>query len=802
MAAPPVLPPRFPQVAIPPTVPQQRVTQPVIPVPTVPTGIRVPVPSPRVPVVTAPRVPVPSPRVPVVTAPRVQVITAPRVPTVPVPSPRIPATTAPIVPPVRVPVPSPRVQAPTLRVTVPTPTVPQPLTLVPAPRAQIPVPTGRPQQQRITFSPEMIDEATIIALANTLNQPNFFNLLEFVGDYYHNDEALISDERYDEIVAIYEAKYGPYDVVGAEPRGEMVNLPFHLGSLRKVKEEAELATWLANFPGPYIIQDKIDGLTLLIYARMSQGRLVVSAYSRGRKGRGKDLTHMLAYLPIPRITTEIAIRGELVMHKETFARVGGGYKNPRNLVSGIAGAKERFNPTLARELSFYAYRIITKNQSPEDDINELRALGFQVPNPVSATTLTKEILTNYYNTRQQQAPYEMDGLVIYQNRVGIYPDRDEPRHVVAFKTGTETAITTVLDVVWRGSMGRKLKPRVYYDTKFLSGADLNYASGYNARFIVDNGIGPGARILLTRSGDVIPKILSVIEPAPGGPTLPDPNVHGQYGWNENQVEFILAENNMDVFVGQLKHFLTTLGVKNAGRKRLESIVAAGIDNINDLLRVQPQQLEQIQGIGPTLSSQLYQDIHAAVTNVSLARIMDASGHFPGIGERRFEDILAVHPDLLDFIYLNTEEAISRIQEVRGIKTLAVNIMSNLPRFVGWLTNNPMITIERPRPVQTFVAPPRLTTLTFAPTQVPAQVPTQAPTGNRLAGQTIVFSGFRDRDLENQLKDLGARVTTSVSRNTTMLIIKDIRDKKGKALEAEAKGIPIISREEFIARYLG
>jgi NAD-dependent DNA ligase len=861
---PPLITPQFPQVTVRPTmVPQTQVT-PVIPRPTgvvpivpivptvpivpkqptitlgtiptqiVPTVPTVPVPTvtkPITPIVTRPTfptVPVPTVPVPTVTKPITPVVPRPTVPTVPVPTvtrpitPVVPRPTLPtqIVPTVTRPI-TPNVPRPTLLTqivpTVPVPTVTRPITpVIPKPTVgTVPVP------QVIGFTPDMIDEDTIVDYANKLDKVNFANLLKFLDDYYHNDESLVSDETYDELIDMYEAKYGPYTIVGAEPTGEKVQLPHYLGSLRKIKKDNELTTWLEAYPGPYIVEDKIDGLTLLLVSTTTMGRRVTSLYTRGGGYRGLDVSHLLQYMRLPHINVDIAVRGEVVLTKEAFARVGAGFKNARNLVSGIVNAKKQFNPTIARELSFYAYRIMNKAMTAEDDIKELQTMGFSVPNPVAAQTLSKDILENYFKQRKEQAPYEMDGLVIYQNKVGEYPTGEAPRHVVAFKTGTETGVTTVTNVVWRASKDRLLKPVVHYETINLSGADLQKASGYNARFIVNNNIGPGAKILITRSGDVIPKILSVITPAPGGPDIPNPAVHGKYSWNENEVEFVTTEENPEVIAGRIKHFLDTLGVKNAGRKRVEAMVAAGIKGIYTLLRVSPQQLSGIPGIGPTLSNQIYTDMHERITNVSLARIMDASGIFPHIGERRFEAILEVHPNLLDFADLDEEEIANYIRGVKGFNTLADEIAGNLPDFVEWLKQNPMITIEQPAaPTITPAILPlgKLTItpgpLTITPTPIQLQIgqptmitqPTQViqPTGgNKLAGITVVFSGFRDRDLEDLIRKNGGKVTGSVSRNTTFLIMKDMRPEnmKGKAQEAQEKGVPLITKDDFIKRYL-
>jgi len=127
---------------------------------------------------------------------------------------------------------------------------------------------GMTTKNLIEFTPELIDEATIIDLANTLDNQNFFNLLEYLSSAYHNDESLISDKIFDELVDIYEAKYQPYTKIGADPTREKIKLPYYLGSLRKIKQSRDLELWIKSYKGPYIIEDKIDGLTFKIWNRI------------------------------------------------------------------------------------------------------------------------------------------------------------------------------------------------------------------------------------------------------------------------------------------------------------------------------------------------------------------------------------------------------------------------------------------------------------------------------------------------------------------------------------------------------
>ncbi len=633
----------------------------------------------------------------------------------------------------------------------------------------------------LVFTNESIDPGTIIQSANTLGQGNFNRLLDFLGDAYHNNESLVSDEIYDALMAIYEAKFAPYTRVGADPKKEKVDLPYYLGSLRKLKEEAELSSWMATYPPPYIVEDKIDGLTLLYTSFQGQRRL----YTRGGGYEGLDVSHLLNYVhfPAPSVTGDIAVRGEIVLTKEAFARVGAGFKNARNLASGVIGSKKSFNPVIASAMSFYAYHILNSNQTPEGQLQQLLTMGFLIPCPTIAASLTKATLTAYFDGRKLQAPYEVDGLVIYSNLALPYPTGDNPKHVVAFKTPTETVVTKVTEVTWEASKDRLLKPIVHYTPVMLSGAELSRASGYNARFIETNQIGPGAQIVITRSGDVIPKILAVIQPAPGGPSFPNPSTVGIYTWNSNRVEFLLTEDTAEVMTNRLLYFIRGLDIKNVGRERLRVLVDSGIKTTTQLINATPQQLAVI---GPGLSQQLYESLREKLSNVPLGTLMAATEFFPHLSEKRFDAILEVYPNLLEWAYADPASIAAQIRQVKGFDNLADDVAYNLRSFADWLRTNPSIMVRSTTP------------------QGPSAV--QGVSGvvsANLQGKTVVFSGFRDKDLESQIKARGGKVSTSVSGNTSFVILKQIspENMKGKAQEAQKRGVSLISKEDFQNTYL-
>lgn len=612
-------------------------------------------------------------------------------------------------------------------------------------------------------------------LINKLNKKNFQLLLEWLDDNYHNNISLVSDYTYDKFVDIYQEKYGEYNKIGALPKSNKVKLPYFLPNLKKITEEKEINRWLSKYDVNFIVEDKLDGLTLMLIFKNGD----ISAYTRGDGTYGQDVSHLVPYLTLPKISDNLVLRGELLITRDDFNQLlengvttqdGTIFKNSRNMISSVVNSKEGMNVQIINLAKFYPYRIIYSsnnyfNEIPSKQLKVLQRYGFEVPNYSIHENLTMEILINEYTTRNKYAPYDMDGLVIYPDMNIDYPDTEAPSDVKAFKMINETAVTIVTEIFWRASMNNYLKPTVYYLPVELSGATLSKATGNNARYIIENGIGKGAKILITRSGETIPKILEVIESVE--PDYPDPNVHGEYDWNENEVELVVKNINSDVIVNKLYHFVNTLEIKNLGRKRLEILVEHGINNVEDLILMDINFLQSLPGIGTKLSLQIISDINKIVSHVSLAKLMDASGFFPSIGEKRFNVILSQIPNLLS---LDDNSLLTLLPQVDGINKLSLIIVENLPYFNDWLNNL--------NKINTFIDKTNVI-------------------GNDLEGKTYVFSGFRDKKLEENIVSRGGKVVSTVNKNVSAVIMKDIDDIKGKAEKALKFGIPLIDKKNFL-----
>ena len=106
-------------------------------------------------------------------------------------------------------------------------------------------------------------------------------------------------------------------------------------------------------------------------------------------------------------------------------------------------------------------------------------------------------------------------------------------------TDEQIANVKVIQVIWKPTKDGYLKPKIEIEPTNLVGVTITYATAFNARYIVDNNIGPGAEIKIIRSGDVIPYILEVIKGAKKGPQMPE----FPYKWNDSNVDLILKDEN-------------------------------------------------------------------------------------------------------------------------------------------------------------------------------------------------------------------------------------------------------------------
>ena len=296
-------------------------------------------------------------------------------------------------------------------------------------------------------------------------------------------------------------------------------------------------------------------------------------------------------------------------------------------------------------------------------------------------------------------------------------------------------------------------------------------------------------------GDIIPKVLKTIKPAKkdkiGYPTVP-------YRWNKSKVEFVIDTTNADaqvdheLLVKRLVNFCQKMDIKHVSKGLLERFVTHGVQSIHDLINLTKQQLMDMDGIQDRSSDKILHSIQGAIINVPIEQVMVASNCFgSSLGTKKLK-IIATSLPMIDYVVKGKKVSIatlmSRIVELDGFSTKsAQEFIDGFDDFKQFMKNNPTIIIA------TNVDATNVDATNVDATNTATQ-------GNKFKGFVVVFSGVRDKALEKFIEDNGGRVTNTISKETTHLVVADVNGTSGKITKARGKNIPILTLAVFQKKY--
>jgi len=586
-----------------------------------------------------------------------------------------------------------------------------------------------------------------------------------------------TDAEFDALVDFYEQGTGKkVNLIGSRPSERVVELPYVMPSLDKIKGknvEKDLNKFLERYPAPVLIQDKLDGISILAVYENNNLKI----YNRGDGQYGQDISYISDYINFPRISHTMVVRGELIMHKsdfenlqETLTNTTNKMKKARTLVNGAITKKDA-SSSLLKYCRFYAFEIVYNtviSSTPEYNIHQLREYGFDVPFSEVITTPTVNSLTDILTTRREEAPYEIDGIVLISNIPMIYSSENEnPKHKIAFKIDT-LVISKVLNIEW-GLTSRYgyLTPIIHIEPVDILGSEVCKASGHNAKYIMSKQLGIGALVEVTLSGDIIPQVANVLI---SSPNIPAPSI--PYHWNESGVEILVNDLNIypEIRIQSIASFLTHLSIKCCGVATITKIFyGANIQTIDGFLVMKEVQISHIAGLGDKSASNICAEIQKGIKNATYPKLMVGTGIFgEGIGEQRFSDFIEAYPS-----WKYSDVTVEEVERIPGFgPIISQKIATFLPDFKEWFWN-------------------RITLFGHLEGQ---KNKIEGPMD--LKGQIIVFSGFRDDTLKTQLENRGAKVPTSLTKSATMLIVKSLTEPSTKMTEAQTRGIPIVEKNHF------
>jgi len=588
-------------------------------------------------------------------------------------------------------------------------------------------------------------------------------------DYHYTlGNPIITDKEYDQLrEQLYklDPKNKYFKLIGCETTDNCVKLPYHLGSQTKIKEDKDLQKWIKKYnSNNYIISEKLDGISA--FYNKTENKL----YTRGNGKIGTDISHILPHINLPEINTE-NVRGELIIPKHKWKSEYG--SNARNVVAGLVNAKIP-NITLLPFVDLVIYNVLDKPITLEQQLKLIKTNC--VKYQLFKEPLTIEDLKLTLNTFKSNSNYEIDGIVITDNSKH-YPNikSGNPDFSFAFKNAEldESAITTVIDVQYKLSKDNRYKPRVIFTKVKLDQVNIECASGYNAKFIQENGIGKDAKIKIVRSGQVIPKIIEVIKKVK--PKMPD----GDWEWDETNTDAIFVkkedqESPQEQRIGRTTHFFKTLGIKNLAEGTIIKLYNKGFTTLESILDIKdPNDLKGIEGIGDKKIEIIMNCIQDALNYTEgLENIMDGSNIFDrSLGSKKLKLIINNYTNILtDNIILDDLIKIKGIGNINAQQFLKG--FDNFKIFYNKYYSNVNVPVD---------------TLSIS-------LPHLDP---RLIGKKVSFTGVRDKDLEKLIEQHNGKVVSTVSKTVDVLITKDLNSTSTSMKKAKEFNILIIKNDDII-----
>lgn len=662
--------------------------------------------------------------------------------------------------------------------------------------------------------------------------------------YYVLDDPEISDAAYDALMnelRALEAEFpelqtpdSPTQRVGAPPleafdkvehARPMLSLAnaFNIGEVRHWYER--VCRLVGHNRIEWVVEPKIDGVAVAV--TYVHGRLVLGA-TRGNGAVGEDITPNIRTvrqiplevpvpgarrrsndelpplrenLPTPR---RLEVRGEVYMRLTDFERLNQEqaaagertFANPRNAAAGSLRQLDS-RITAQRPLSFFAYGtgILDDGvniQTHWEVLGYLGGLGFPINPDARHFTNFEEALAyaEAWMSRRDELDYEVDGAVFKVNSLELQEQLGvvgrEPRWALAFKFPASEAVTTLKDI--KVNVGRTgvLNPIAILEPVPIGGVIVSHATLHNEDYIRERDLRIGDRVVVKRSGDVIPKVLRALPefrdgdeiiwkmptrcPACGEPVVRLPGEAATYCVNSACPAQLIR---------QVEHFVSrgAMDIEGLGSKLAERFVTEGLlRDVADLYTLERARLESMEGLGAKSAQNLLASVEASKDR-GLARVLTALG-IRHVGSTVAELLAEKYPTIDDLMAASKADLLD-------IKGIGPQIAESL---TDWFRHEPnRRVIEKLR-----AAGVNLTSRRVAP-RGPAP----------LAGLTFVLTGTLPSMTRDEARALiegaGGRVTGSVSNNTDYVVAGD--SPGSKLDKARRLNIPVLD-EAGLRQLLG
>ena len=613
------------------------------------------------------------------------------------------------------------------------------------------------------------------------------NLIRYHKAKYYQGSPEISDLEYDRLESDLK-KLDPHNkvlqIVGTSPTGnKKVKHETKMLSLNKTYALDELISWKDNYE--IVSTYKIDGVSCSLVYR--DGNLVLGK-TRGDGSQGEDITDKILWMKsIPSNLTEersLEVRGELFCTKGDFIELSDemerlGFERPssqRNIVAGLMGRKE--NIELSRFVRFKAFEYIEDEKTinkEEQKFVQLKKLGF-VPEEIIVHKTIEDIKKRLIEVQNfmTDGDYQIDGLVFSYNDIQLHEElgstAHHPRYKLAFKFQGESKRTKIESISWQVSRNGILTPIANVDPVELSGAKISRVTLHNFGVVRQNNLKAGDIIEIIRSGEVIPKFVSVVEQVRGDIKIPDVCPSCSQFVREEEIRLRCDNQECPAQVKeQVLNFIQKIGIDDLSSKRLDELLKVGlIREIPDLYRLKISDFLTLEKVKEKLAKKLYESIQSS-KSVNLTTFLSALG-ISGGAFNKCEKVV--------------QAGFNSLEKIKGIN------IENLQSIEGFAEKSASDFLMSLKSKYKIIEQLEVLGFSFVETL-------QEETA--ITGKKVCITGALSRkrsDIEIDIRKAGGIIVGSVSKNTNFLLTNETEGKSSKFKKAINLGIEVISEEDL------
>lgn len=618
---------------------------------------------------------------------------------------------------------------------------------------------------------------------------------------YYNAEPELSDADFDllwdELRALdpqnaLVAQVGE-DRTDGFPKAEHI-IP--MGSQEKAADPESFQKWAGTVPfTDFLVQYKLDGASMEL--QYEKGRLV-RAVTRGDGIIGDDITANVKKMrgvllelsgdagPAGKAPFSGGIRGEVLMTKETLRRFYSDKKNCRNAANGLMKRKDGSGSEHLEIICYDAaagtagkpFSEIAPFRTETEKLRWLQMQGFLSVPTVQCRSVREVIdYRAHIMDIRDTIPYDIDGLVIKNDTIDTADlARTRPEKQIAFKFSLEEAITTLRSIEWSES-GATYTPIALIDPVHLAGTTVKRANLCNPRMIADMNLKIGSRVVVTKRGEIIPKIEALVENPVSGVPIEQPSQCGCCGTtlcDEGTRLYCPNPACPKLIHHRVEKWLNILDIRDFGTMLLKRLFdAQRVRSISDLYTLTATELASFERMGQRSAEKVYRALHAK-RDISLS-VFIAGFDIEGIGITMAEKLVESGFNTLEKLFSASEEEFARIYQFGKVlaHTLAVSLQEVKDEMLH-LTDSGLIQILPPVADQNNLP---------------------------LTGKSFCFTGelisMKRKEAEAIVQKKGGTVKASVTKGLSYLVTNTPDSGSSKNKKAQALGTAIISEKAFL-----